>query len=100
MWKERASYRCNSLLWFILFHKYVSTIQFNKINMLLETVANIYLFTSKYVKTSRRLTSEANEHTYGSWRIVIREFSIYQVIGIEEKPRNYVKSVFEGDLKT
>ena len=73
---------------------------FNTISMVLETVATIFLVTREDVKTPRRLTSEANEHTYGSWRIVIREFSIDQVIGIEEKRRNYVNSVFEGNIKT
>ena len=51
--------------------------------MVLETVADIFLVTRKDVKTPRRLTSEANEHTYGGWRSVIREFNISHVIGIE-----------------
>ena len=50
--------------------------------MVLETVDTIFIVTRKYVKTPRRLTSESNEHTYGSWRSVLREFNIAQAIVI------------------
>ena len=68
--------------------------------MVLETVDTIFLVTIKYVKTPRHLTSEANKHTYGGRKSILREFNITQVIGIEEKRLNYVNSVFEGNLKT
>ena len=64
LWKERSSYIWASILWFTSFQKYISTMLFNTISMVLETVATIFLVTRKDVKTPRRLTSEANEHTY------------------------------------
>ena len=66
----------------------MSTMIFNKRYMILETVATIFLVTRKYVKIPQRLTSDANEHTYGGWRSVLREFNIAQVIGIEKKRLN------------
>ena len=68
--------------------------------MVLEIVANISLLTRKDVKTTRRLTSDANERTYGVWRSVNREFNIAQAIGIKEERCNYVNSMFGGSLKT
>ena len=76
----------------------MSTMIFNKRYMILETVATIFLVTRKDVKISQRLTSDANEHTYGGWRSVLREFNIAQVIGIEDKRLNYFNSVFERNL--
>ena len=76
----------------------MSTMIFNKRYMILETVATIFLVTRKDVKTPQRLTSDANEHTYGCWRSVLREFNIAQVIGIEDKCLNYFNSVFERNL--
>ena len=63
-------------------------------------MATIFIVTRKDFKTPRRLTSEAHENTYGSRRSVPREFIISKEIGIEEKHRNYVNSVFEVNLKT
>ena len=63
---------------------------FNKIYTVLEIVATIFLVARKEVKTPQRLTSEANKHTYGGWRGVLREFNIAQVIGIEDTRLNYV----------
>ena len=72
LWNGRASYSWASLLWFISFQKYTSKLIFNKGNMVLETVATIFLVAIKYVKKPRNITSEANEHTYGGWRSVLR----------------------------
>ena len=73
---------------------------FNKINMVSEIVDTNFLVTRKYFKIPRRITSEANGHTYGSCRSVLIEFIIAQVIGIEWKRCNYINSVFEVNLKT
>ena len=63
-------------------------------------MTTIFLVTRKDVKSPRRLISESNEHTYGVWRSVNREFNIAQAIGIEEERCNYVNSMFGGSLKT
>eukprot|EP00957_Ditylum_brightwellii_P104594 7969576-Ditylum_brightwellii.AAC.1 len=64
--------------------------------MVMETIGTIFLVTCKDVQTPRQVTSEANEHTFGGWRRVQREFNLVQVCGIEEKRRNYVDAVFKG----
>ena len=51
-----------------------------------------------YVQNTWQVTSESNEHTYGGWRWVPREFNMDRVIGIEEKIWNFTNTVFEGGL--
>ena len=99
-WRERASYSWASLLWFTSFHSCANTMLTNKRNMLLESVGTIFLVTRSDVHNLRRVTSEANEHTFGGWRSVNREFDIAKLVGIEEKCRNYTNAIFEGGLKT
>ena len=68
--------------------------------MIQDTVATIFLVNHSDVKTPWKVTLEANEHTYGGRRRVLREFNMYHVIGIEDKRLNFVNAVFEGGLKT
>ena len=55
----------------------------NKTKMLLGTVAKIFLVTQSDVQNLRQVTLETNEHNYGGWRYVLREFNMAQVIVIE-----------------
>ena len=67
----------------------------NKRNMLLETVACLFLFSRDDVSQGQRLTSEANEHTYGMWRMILREFNMEQLIQIVQKAIIKNNALFE-----
>ena len=117
-WKERCIYQFLSLLWFTSFHTpyryvirivnmkltqlillFISTMLPNKRNMLLETVGLLFLFTRDDVSQGSRLTSECNEHTYGFWRMIIREFSVEQLIRIVQKVTLKTEAIFESNLE-
>ena len=51
------------------------------------------------MKKPRRLTSEANDHTYGFWRGLQCEFNLAKICGIDEKRHNYTDDVFKCGLK-
>ena len=70
----------------------------NKRNMLLETVACLFLFTRKDVSQGQRLTSEANEHTFGIWRMILREFNMEQLIRIVQKAIMKNDAMFESNF--
>ena len=70
----------------------------NKRNMLLETIACLFLFTRKDVSQGQRLTSEANEHTFGIWRMILREFNMEQLIRIVQKAIIKNDAMFESDF--
>jgi len=99
-WKERAIYSWSSLLWFTSFHTSGSTMMANKRNMVLETIGVLFLVTRKDVSQPRPCTSESNEHTYGFWRMILREFNMEQVIRIVGKTNIRLDAIFEGNLVT
>jgi hypothetical protein len=70
----------------------------NKRNMLLETVACLFLFTRKDVSQGQRLTSEPNEHTYGIWRMILREFNMEQLRWIVQKAIVKNEAMFESNF--
>ena len=47
---------------------------------------------------TRRLTGEGNEHVYGLWRIVLREFNIEKLIRIDQKSITKLDIMFESGL--
>lgn len=67
--------------------------------MLLETVACLFLFSRDDVSQGQRLTSEANEHTYGMWRMILREFNMEQLIRIVQKAIIKNNALFESGLE-
>ena len=67
--------------------------------MLLETVACLFLFSRDDVSQGQRLTSEANEHTYGMWCIILREFNMEQLIQIVQKAKIKNNVIFELGLE-
>jgi hypothetical protein len=70
----------------------------NKRNMLLETIACLFLFPRQDVFQGQRLTSEANEHTYGLWRMILREFNMEQLIRIVQKAIIKNDAMFESNF--
>ena len=70
----------------------------NKRNMLLETVACLFLFTRNDVTQGQRLTSEPNEHTFGIWRMILREFNMEQLIRIVQKAIIKNNAMFESNF--
>ena len=99
-WKQRAIYTWATLLWFTSFHTSGSTMLANKRNMLLESVGLLFLLARSDVLHPRRLTSECNEHTYGFWRMMLREFTMEQLIRIVDKSNIRLDAIFESDLVT
>lgn len=76
----------------------LSTMTPNKRNMLLETVACLSLFTGSDVTQGERLTSELNEHTFGIWHMILREFNMEQLICIVQKAIIKKNAIFESDF--
>jgi hypothetical protein len=70
----------------------------NKRNMLLETVACLFWFPRRDVFQGQRLTSEGNEHTYGLWRMILREFNMEQLIRIVQKAIMKNDAMFESNF--
>ena len=76
----------------------MSTIPTNKRNMLLETIGALLLFPRGDFSEGRRITSEPNEHTYGIWQMIIREFNMEQLVRISQKNNLWMECIFESDL--
>jgi hypothetical protein len=83
-WRDRALF--SFITWFLWFSSFQCSMMIaNKSNMLLETVGIMFLVARKDVEHSLRTTSECNEHTYGMWRMMLREFNVEQLICIVQK---------------
>lgn len=79
---------------------FCSTMLPNKRNMLLETIACLFLFPRDDVHRGGLLTDEANEHTYGMWRMMQREFNVEQCIRIVQKNIIKLNAIYESGLST
>ena len=69
-----------------------------KRNMLLETVGLLFLIARDDVSLINLLTSESNEHTYGLWRMIRREFNVLQLIEIVQKSTLKLECFFQSDF--
>ena len=58
------------------------------------------LVTRSDVSKSRRLTLDANKHTYGHWRNILSELNMDQLIYINDKKKIWNDAIFEGGLVT
>lgn len=99
-WRDRAIYSWMSMIWFTCFHTSGSTMMANKRNMVLETVGLLFLVARADVHHPRRNTSECNEHTYGMWRTMAREFNVEQLVRIVQKSEIKTNCIYEGNLKS
>jgi hypothetical protein len=63
-------------------------------NELLEVIAVMFLAARSDVSQLRRCTSEANEHTYGHLRQILREFSVEQLIRLVDKVMLKTNAIF------
>ncbi len=70
----------------------------NKQNMLLELIGLLFLVPRKDVTQPRRATSECNEHTFGMYHMILREFNMEQFIHIMRKSLIRLDAIFESDL--
>jgi len=66
--------------------------------MVLETIEICFLTARSDVSHPMLLTSECNEHTFGGWRNIQREFTVLEVTEIEEKRRVKMDAVHKSDL--
>ena len=97
-WKLRCIFSLASTIWFTSFHTSGSTMMANKRNMVLETVAILFLVTRDDFPQPRRATSEPNEHVYGMLRMLLREFTVVDVNDLVNKIRLKMNSLFRGNL--
>ena len=72
----------------------------NKRNMLLETLSLLFLVTRSDVSQPRRMTSEANEHTYGCWRVIQSDFNLEQLVRIVDKSKIRSDAIYTSGLLT
>ena len=70
----------------------------NNRNMVLETVAILFLVTRDDFPQPRRATSEPNEHVYGMLRMLLREFTVVDVNDLVNKIRLKMNAIFGGNL--
>ena len=89
---------CFSRIHYTTLKHLYSTMMPNKRNMLLETIACLFLFPCRDVFQGQRLTSEANEHTYGLWRMILCEFNMEQLIRIVQKAIVKNDAMFESNF--
>lgn len=104
-WRVRAAMIYMSTVWFTSFQSSGNkdnphTMLPNKRNMLLETISLLFLVTRDDVSQPRRLTSEANEHTYGCWRMTQSDFNLEQLIGIVDKTKIRFDAIYSSGLVT
>ncbi len=97
-WKHRALYSWVTFLWFSSFHTGGSTVMINKRYMLLELIGMLFLVTRKDISQPRRTTSKCNEHTFGMYRMMLRELNIEQLICIVNKCKITINAMFESNL--
>ncbi len=70
----------------------------NKQNMLLELIGLLFFVTWKDVTQPRGTTSECNEHTFGMYPMILREFNMEQLICIVQKSLIRIDAIFESNL--
>ena len=99
-WDERSGLTWSAFIWFSSFHTSGSTMLPNLRNELLEVIAVMFLAARSDVSQLRRCTSEANEHTYGHLRQILREFSVEQLIRLVDKVMLKTNAIFSSDLAT
>lgn len=97
---ERAYVHWASTIWFTSFQSQCETMHANKRNMLMESIAVLFLVTRSDVYQIRRATSEPNEHVYGMVRTIRREFTVEQFVDIVNKIAIRMNAIFESGLAT
>ena len=70
----------------------------NKQNVLLELIGLLFLVQWKDVTQSRCDTYQCNEHTFGMYCMILREFNIKQLICIVQKSLIRLDAIFEITL--
>ena len=66
----------------------------------METVSVMFLHSISDVSQPGLFNSDPNDHVYGIWRQIIREFNMAQLVCIFDKKRIKMKAIFESDLLT
>ena len=101
-WRDCAMYSWATMLWITSFHAPGSRMMANKRNIVLETVGFMFLVTRADVWLHILLPSESNEHTYGGWRQLLREFTMDMEQLIRIVWKHYVKlnAIFKSNLVT
>jgi hypothetical protein len=97
-WRQRAIYSWPTFLWFSSFHNDGNTMMTNKQNMLLESIGLLFPVPRKDVTQPRCATSECNEHTFGMYCMILREFNMEQLICSVQKSLIRLDAIFESDL--
>ena len=96
--KDRAIYTWAGMLWFTSFAKN-STFKTNQKNIVTASIASVFLFAKKGLKSFRYVTTEPIEHRFGNWCQVKQEFSALEATQIDEKSQRKDDAVAAGNLK-
>ena len=94
--KHRAYYLCITFLYFLSIDG-INII--TKRNMILESIANIFLCMRSDISKVRHCTSEISEHMFGNIRQEYREFTCSEFSNITDKQNRRLRLAFAGDLK-
>ena len=98
---ERMQYLWAALIWYTSFNpKCATNMLTNKRNIVIETIAMMFLLPRSDVSVPRHLTSEPCEHTFGGYRCTHREFTVLQLIEMEEKRSRKVSAMYASNITT
>ena len=67
---------------------------------MVESIGLIFLFPRSDFHNPRLSTSESNEHIYGNYRRVEREFTVERLLHLEDMNHRKTRAIFESNLKT
>ena len=96
--QDRVIYTWAGMLWFTSFAKN-STFKTNQKNIVTASIASVFLFARKGLKSFRYVTTEPIEHRFGNWRQVKHEFNALEATQIDEKSQRKDDAVAAGKLK-
>ena len=72
----------------------------NRRNLITETLGLVFAGARSDVIALRHTTMEPCEHTFGGGRSENREFTVLELIHLEEKRQNFINAVYASGLQT
>ena len=72
----------------------------NRRNLITETLGLVFAGARSDVIALRHTTTEPCEHTFGAGRSENREFTVLELIHLEEKRQNFINAVYDSGLQT
>ena len=88
------------LLCFNYFHTPENKMMTKKINIMIDTVAVLFIVSRSNVSHQICCYYESNQNIYGMWRQITREFNMEQIIFIVDEQHLKTRAIFASDILT